>query len=509
MRTPFKALIHQAETRPDSTAFLFKGDAWTYARLLDSVLRLATGMRDRGIQAGDRVVLHMTNVPEIAIGYYACFAIGAIAVPLNIRLKAPELEALLRRLQPKLYLGQKALYPLVAHLPFEILPLEGRFLADLDAGTQVDGAKPWRSLMAKAADTVLPISGRDDFAALLLGTSGTTGQTKFVIHTPRTMAATAAAFAYLGVDERQVILAFCPQVHGSGFWTTLASISHGAPMILIERFDAELVLDMVERHGGTWMLGLPFMYAKLLEAQRDAPRNVGSLRRPVVSGDVCPITLQRDFAETFGVPLRSIWLTSEANGATTHGLEPGPVARMLPTVKLRIVDDTGADVPRGTIGEVLLQGAIVSPGYWHDGIDGPLPQNNWYATGDLMRQGEGDEVWFAGRKKELIIRGGSNISPVEVETVLRKHPAIADAAVVGLACPVMGQRVGAVIALAEMAAPSALGDIRDFLATRLADYKTPEHWMVVDAVPRNNLDKIDRRSAAALFERQAGLKAAS
>jgi acyl-CoA synthetase (AMP-forming)/AMP-acid ligase II len=197
-------------------------------------------------------------------------------------------------------------------------------------------------------------------------------------------------------------------------------------------------------------------------------------------------------------------------GATTIGLEPGPVSRLLPNVGCRIVDDAGRDVPRGEVGEVLLTGEMVSSGYWNDGVIMPLSTDGWYHTGDLMRRGEGDELWFVARKKELIIVGGANVAPAEVEAVLRNHRAVADVAVVGLPCPVMGQRIAAVIALTPGTHKAALDDIRRFASAELADYKTPERWLIVDAVPRNRLSKIDRPAAAALFESEAAsLQAAS
>jgi acyl-CoA synthetase (AMP-forming)/AMP-acid ligase II len=495
---PFDALINQAETRPDATAFIFGSDRWTYGRMRNEVLRLAMGMRRRGIVAGDRVVLHMTNVPELAIAHYACFAIGALSTPLNILLKAPELQPLLARLRPRLYIGQQALYPLVEAVSTDILPQDMRYLVDGDARRA--GARPWRSLMAEDSGGFAAPTGYDDAPAVLLGTSGTTGDTKFAIHTPRSLAAAIEALEHIGLEEGHVGINAMPMVHASGFFILLVHVSAGEPMILFERFDPDAVLDAVERHGATWLVGTPFMFSLILQTQRENPRDVGSLKFACSVGDACPIALQRAFTANLGVPLHTIWGASEVVGATTFGLEPGPVSRLLPTVQIRIVDDAGSDVPRGQGGEVWLKGDMISPGYWREEEIVPLSPGGWYQTGDLMRQGEGDDLWFIGRKKELIIIGGANVAPVEVETVLCNHPAVADVAVVGLPCPVLGQRIGAVIALAPAAGKTALDEIRRYASSELADYKVPERWLVVDAVPRNRLSKIDRRSAAALFE---------
>ena len=290
----------------------------------------------------------------------------------------------------------------------------------------------------------------------------------------------------------------CPMVHGTGLFTFLLSVSCGVPMVMVERFDPDAVLDRIELHGCTWVLGLPFMYDALLERQRKQPRNVGSLRYCRCGGDVCPTQLQVEFEAAFGAPLRNIWGATEVVGALRDGLQLGPVTRIAPGAQIRLVDDEGRDVPRGEVGEFLVRGPYVTVGYWvaPDRID-DATRDGWYHSGDLMRQGEGDELWFVGRKKDLIIRGGSNISPVEVERVLLSHPLVREAVVFGIPDPVLGQRVAAVVQLSSGAGNAALGDILKDTRRQLADYKAPERLWAVDAVPRGPLGKVDRRAAAA------------
>jgi acyl-CoA synthetase (AMP-forming)/AMP-acid ligase II len=275
-------------------------------------------------------------------------------------------------------------------------------------------------------------------------------------------------------------------------------------MVMVERFDPDAVLDQIELHRCTWMLGLPFMYAALLEHQRKQPRKVSSLRRCICGGDVFPVQLQLDFEATFGAPLRNIWATTEAVGSLRPGSQPGPVSRIASGAQIRLVDDEGREAPRGEVGELLVRGPHVTVGYWvaPDRIN-DATRDGWYYSGDLMRQGEGDELWFVGRKKDIIIRGGSNISPVEVERVLLSHPLVRDAAVFGVPDPVLGQRVAAIVQLSSgagnpgLGAALALGAILTDTKRELADYKAPERLWAVDAVPRNPLGKVDRRAAAA------------
>jgi acyl-CoA synthetase (AMP-forming)/AMP-acid ligase II len=247
------------------------------------------------------------------------------------------------------------------------------------------------------------------------------------------------------------------------------------------------------------MLGLPFMFATLFEAQRARPRRVDSLRLCLTGGDVCPLWLQESFPSRFGTPLRSIWSATETLCSLTYSLQPGPVHRIVTGAQLRLIDDRGAPVPRGHVGELILRGPNVTIGYWTGPgrIDG-VGKDGWYHTGDLMRQDEKGDLWFVSRKKDLIIRGGSNISPIEVERVLMAHPAVCDAAVIGIPDVILGQRVVGLVKLADNSGKSILDDILANAKARLADYKVPEWLEVVNEIPKNALGKIDRKSLLAM-----------
>jgi long-chain acyl-CoA synthetase len=495
--TPMNALFHRTTTQPNGTAFIHDDVVWTYRDLLTGAEQLSRAFLARGVRPGDRVVLHMPNSSEMAVSVYACFRIGAIACPTNLRFKTAELRDVFQRLQPALYLGDEQLYSYVETIEPGILAEDKRFV--MGTSSAYKGARPWSALLTGSPSTgPLPPESDNDAPAILLTTSGTTGPLKFVTHTPTTLSALANAFADTDLESAQIVLNACPMVHGSGLFTFLLSVSCGAPMVMVERFDPDAVLDRIESHRCTWMLGLPFMYDALLERQRKQPRKVGSLRHCRCGGDVCSTQLQVDFEAAFGAPLRNMWAATEVVGALREGLQPGPVTRIAPGAQIRLVDDEGRDVPRGEVGELLVRGPYVTVGYWvaPDRID-DATRDGWYHSGDLMRQGEGDELWFVGRKKDLIIRGGSNISPVEVERVLLSHPLVREAVVFGIPDPVLGRRVAAVVQLSSGAGNAALGAILKDTKRQLADYKAPERLWAVDAAPRCPLGKVDRRAAAA------------
>ena len=492
--TPTDALIHQVRTKPREPAFFFRGETWTYQRLAAVAEHLACGLIKRGVKSGDRIALHMMNRPEMIVAYYACFQIGAIVAPLRTAFKPAELAPLLQRLKPALYIGEANLYENVAPIETSILASDKRVIV----GEAVEswGCQPWATLFSGVTGEAVSVSPASHQPAVLINTSGTTGQPKFVIHTPATLSEavnlTVNHWAFSG-DE--VVLQPLPTAHVSGLMLFLTSIAAGVPFILLESFDADTVLDTIERHRCTRCTGFPAQYAALLDRQRARPRNLASLRICLTGADACPVDLQKRVSAEFGVPLYNVWAATEVVGSLTYGLQLGPVARIVNGSQIRLVDDKGLDVPHGEVGELLIRGPNVFAGYWNDKqATADSLRGGWYHTGDLMRRGDGDDLWFVSRKKDIIIRGGTNISPAEVERVLVSHPAVQDAAVVGVPDDVLGQRVFGFVKITNLTTPVLVAEILAFAAKQLASYKVPEGLAVIDDFPRNALGKVDRNA---------------
>jgi long-chain acyl-CoA synthetase len=497
--TPAGALMHQVQTRPKSTAFVFHEEVWTYERLAVEAESLARGMAVRGVGPGDRVAIHMVNRPEMIVAYYACFQLGAIAAPLRTAFKFAELAPILRRLRPALYLGEMSLYDNVAAVDASILAPDKHFVVN---GTFEDhGVQPWETLFDAPGNENLPVSRGSYKPAVLITTSGTTGQPKFVVHTPTTLAeSTDLLIKNWGLSDDDIMLEPMPLAHISGLITLLAFIQFGVPVVLLESFDADLVLDTVERHRCTWLIGFPAQFAAMLGSQLARPRDLKSLRICLTGADACPIDLQQRVTATFGAPLYNFWGATEVVGSLTFGLRPGPVVRVPKGARIRLVGAKGAEVGDGEVGELLIRGGNVFDGYWNDPkATGESLIAGWYHTGDLMRRGEGDELWFVSRKKDIIIRGGTNISPVEVEQALvASHPAVTEAAVVGVPDAVLGQRVFGFVKLADGTKDAVVSEILANAATRLASYKVPESLEILDELPRNALSKVDRNALQAI-----------
>jgi long-chain acyl-CoA synthetase len=497
--TPAGALMHHVQTRPKSAAFVFHEEVWTYERLAAAAGSLARGLAVRGVRPGDRVAVHMMNRPEMIVAYYACFQLGAIVAPLRTAFKAAELAPLLQRLKPALYLGEISLYDNVAPIDASILSPDKRFVVN---GTFEDhGVQPWESLFDATGNESLSVLPASYKPAVLITTSGTTGQPKFVVHTPTTLSeSTELMVASWGLSDDDKAVVPLPLAHMSGLITALCFIHFGAPFVLLESFDADTVLDAIERHHCTRCLGFPAQYAAMLACQLGRPRDLSSLRYCLTGADVCPSDLQKRVTLAFGVPLYNVWGATEVVGSVTFGLQPGPVVRIVKGARIRLINENGSDVADGEVGELLIRGANVFDGYWNDprATEESL-KGGWYHTGDLMRRGEGDELWFVSRKKDIIIRGGTNISPVEVEQALvASHPAVREAAVVGIPDAVLGQRVFGFVMLADGTKDTVVPEILRNVAARLASYKVPEGLRILDEMPRNALSKVDRNRLQAM-----------
>jgi long-chain acyl-CoA synthetase len=297
-------------------------------------------------------------------------------------------------------------------------------------------------------------------------------------------------------DDIAIIMTL--MVHAAGFMTLLSSINAAATAVLIERFEAEAVLDAIERHRGTYVYGMSVMYRALIADQSARPRDVHSGRRYFASGDAVPPALKSEFAQRFGRPLYEVFATTENAliAINYSATEPyiGSLGWAIPGVDIDVVDDNGKPACIDTVGELIVRSASNLIGYWNDPVATRAAfTENWFHTGDLVRRSSDGYLWFAGRKKEIIVRGGSNISPQEVEAVLYEHAGVREAGVVGIPDPILGHRVVAYVSLRPDQTVAA-DELIAFVGERLAAYKTPEEIIFVDDVPKGAAGKVLRRA---------------
>ncbi len=498
--SPIGTLDFGASERPNDTVFFWKDEIWTYGRLHYDVNLVARYLKSKGIEARDRIVLHLPNSPHLLICLLACFRLNAVAVPVNNRFKAQELTSVFQRVEPKYYIGSRA-------FELEMLRVDEASIARnfrlIFSTTEAFDREVWQVHFTCLSGEIQGLYSTPDDVALLLPTSGTTGDPKIVIHTSGTLAAITEQYHSLGLRDDDIMLTASPIVHAGGLFNFLSSLRHTGPMIMVGAFDAHAVLDEIEARGCTWFNGLPFMFDQLTKAQKERYRNTSSLRLCISSGDVCSLKVQRDFQDLFGCPLSSAWASTKA--ATSLAISPHDTTAFLgsPNGRYRIADDMGAAVSTTQAGELWVEGPNVSPGYWLSPNEVDHHPAGWFRTGDIMSENNHGALHFVGRKKNLIIRGGSNISPVDVEVAIRKHPAVQEAAVFGIPDDQLGEVLGVIIEAVDAQSFPDVADILKATRNHLSDYKVPDHAIAVNQIPRAANGKIERKSLLEVFYREA------
>ena len=489
-------LFRQSRIRtPEKIAVACGERSWTYAELDRITDDIATQLLKTGLECGDRIALHFANSVELAFSYLGCFKAGCIAVPINTRLKYPEIDYILRHCGAACYVGQSDLFAEAAKSRTRAPGLDRYFVTGSLPGSP--DASPFESLLRPAGtEGPLPSVGSQQVAAILY-TSGTTARPKGVAHSHRTLAQTAQMMRYALLDENQVVVIMSSMAHMVGFGMLfLAALLNGATVAIAPALDPASVLDTFERWRGTYICGLPAAVRSLVQAQMEAPRDVSSGRTYFCGGDSAPPSLQAAFRSVMGRPLCEMYGMTEITPLTWNrpdNVRVGTIGWPGESIRISLLDAEEREVPPGEIGEICVQGSHLTAGYWQD-PDGavPAPGSGWFHTGDLARCDGDGYYWFAGRKKEVIIRGGSNISPQEVEAAICEHPSVSEAAVIGRRDPVWGETVAACVVLRPGETVTE-ADLIAFTRERLADYKAPERVLFLSELPKSPIGKIQRR----------------
>ncbi|MGY2375693.1 AMP-binding protein [Pseudomonas sp. SDO524_S393] len=482
-QTPLQALLHHAAERPNAIALIADGDVWSYHRLATEVVRLSNGLKQAGVEPGDRIVMLVRTSPVYAVFLFAAMMSGAILVPLKTEFTARELNEFLGWLRPALFIHEADLQGVVAQMDAETLACTRTFVCADEA------QRSWRQLLGDTRRAPVPVD--IDAVFLLLATSGTTGMPKLVAYNQRAIAHAVSALEMWSIEPGSCTIGSTPVAHVSGSLVLLATIVHGCQEVMFSGFDPDAILDAIEQEGGTTMFVAPFICMPLVEAQRKRARDLGSMRVCGIGGDACRPHIAETFQEAFGFPLHNAYGLTECLGSMAFGSAWDTMSAV--PGRARLVDANGVEVARGEIGELQMSGPNLSLGYW----TGPgdiisHSRDGWFASGDLMLQEPNGDFRFVGRSKDQIVFFTDKISPVEVENQLVLHPAVADAAVAGAPDGEAGQRVVALVRLKDEAADTTSDDILAWLSTRLAPFKCPQRIVLSTTIPRNALGKVDR-----------------
>ena len=442
---------------PERTALLFEGERISYRELDRRAAVAATALRAQGIEAGDRVAIKLPNTPAYLAAYFGVLRLGAIAVPLNVLLAQPEIDARLETATPRAFVDR----PLAA-----------------DGEAHVEIAE----------------SDEDDPAALIF-TSGTTGRPKGAILTHGGIRATARFGAdALGFTPDDVLLGVAPFPHVLGQEVFVCAFLVGGGVAVMQRFEPEAALETMASTRTSVMFGVPTMCIALCELAPSAEA-LPPLRIAHIGGSAVPFDVARRFGLTFGAAIHEGYGLTEMSGlATTFALgrrrKAGSVGRPSSATEMRI-----ANADERGVGEVQFHGPSVIPGYWNDpeATATAIDADGWLSTGDLGYLDEDGDLFLVDRKKEVIIRGGYNVYPREVEEALYEHPAVLEAAVVGVPDESLGEEVAAIV-VPRPGAELDPDELKAWTKERVAAYKYPRYVVLVAELPKSPTGKILKRS---------------
>jgi len=483
-------LSRSAGEHPDRAAIKLDDSELSYAALEEAAARLAGLLRAKGVQPGDRVALMLPNVAYFPICYYGVLRLGAAVVPMNGLLKDREVA---------FHVGDSGARVLLAWHQFADAAREGAAQAGAECVLVEPGE--FEALLEHCAPALVVTERSGDDTAVILYTSGTTGTPKGAEITHSNLLRNVEVTVNLfGFDEHAITLGALPLFHAFGQTCALnATVAVGGCLTLVPRFDGGKALEVLERDRVTVFEGVPTMYAAMLHHADAGERDISALEVCVSGGAAMPVELMRAFEQKFGCQILEGYGLSETSPVASFNRrdrerKPGSIGLPVDGVEMRIIDDDAHEVPQGDIGEVAIRGHNVMKGYWQlaaataEAIDA----DGWFKTGDIAKVDEDGYFFIVDRKKDMVIRGGYNIYPREIEEVFYEHPDVHEAAVIGIPHEELGEEVAAAVAL-KPGADATSGELREFVKERVAAYKYPRHVWLVDELPKGPTGKILKR----------------
>ncbi|HEU4404411.1 MAG TPA: long-chain fatty acid--CoA ligase [Polyangiaceae bacterium] len=504
-------VARHAETRPGRVALAFRGARWTYAQLHERVDRVASGLRERGVRKGDRVLAMLLNGPEFFELLMACNRLGAIFVPINFRLSADEVAFLIDDAAPEIFAYQAPFRPIAdayAARGGRRQPLR----VELGEGAPAAGAEAYAALAAGGGGGLVPAPVLESDPAIMMYTSGTTGRPKGALLSHGNLLWNNMQVLHaLSLGDDEVNYTVAPLFHIGGLNVLTGPLIYkGATTVVDDQFEPRRALAALASHRATAAFMVPAMWAAISRAPDFDAYDLKALRTCLVGGAPCPLPVlefyqgrgfrfQEGFGMTETAPIVSVLAAEDVVRKN------GSVGKPCIHVEVRVVDAADREVARGEVGELAVRAPNVMLGYWNrPEASAEALRGGWMHTGDLARvDGEGF-VYIVDRKKDMIITGGENVYPAEVEQVLVRHPKVLEVAVIGLPDERWGEAVAAVVAC-KPGESLGLDELRAYCEGKLARYKQPLALCPVDALPRNATGKVLKTE---LRQRFAGTPAA-
>lgn len=502
---------------PERAAIIFEGKRWSYSQLSDRVNKLAGAFSDLGVQAGDRIAMMQVNCPQYVETYFAAAKLGAIFVPLNFRAKTDEVKYLVSNAKAKVVLVGNRYIDLLNSILTDLPDVQ--HCISLDA--EHEGMLFYDKLLADASPLEDIAEVSDDDVTILMYTAGTTGRPKGV---PQSFTAFVTYIlenvepASPEVQERNLLTV--PLYHVAGMQAVLAAIYGGRTLIMMRQFEDTQWLKAVHQEKASRAMLVPTMLKRVIDHPDFDKYDLSNLK--VITYGAAPMPFEVikkaielmpwvNFINAFGQTETASTIASL--GPEDHKIEgteaerekklkrlTSSIGRPLSDVEVKIADKEGNDLPTLKVGEILVRGPRIMKGYWgdKDKTSKVLTEDGWLHTGDLGYVDEEGYIYLEGRGDDMIIRGGENISPQEVEDVLYSHPNIEDAAVIGVPDPEWGQEPRAIVVL-KKGQEVTVEEIMEYCRPKLAGFKRPRSVIFVESLPLNSVGKLLKRELRRLY----------
>lgn len=498
-----QSVYERAMNQPDKTAYIFLKESVSYEEFEQSVATFAGALRDLGVKEGDHIALLVGNTPHFLITLYASWRLGAVVVPINPTYTPKELAYIIQNSDAKVLVGLDKLAPLYAQAIKLFPKIENVIACETDEESvkqclQLENPPHlFKSLMGAARPVKDTVQLDKDDNAIILYTSGTTGLPKGAMLSHENVYSNARDVgAYLGMSADDRVVATLPVFHVFALTVVVnAPLNQGATILLEPQFSPQQVLQTIREHKATVFAGVPTMYNFIYQYKDGNPEDYDSIRLSISGGASLPVSLLKNFEKKFNTRISEGYGLSEASPVTCFNpLDreriPGSIGMSIVNVENKVVDEDGNEVAKGDVGELISRGPNVMKGYYK------LPEetaktlkNGWLHTGDMAKEDEDGYFYIVDRKKDMIIVGGFNVFPREVEEVLYSHPDIVECAVVGVAEDELGEVVHAYVVLKE-ASNLTEKEIVDYCSEYLVKYKLPSVVHFIDELPKGPTGKI-------------------
>ncbi len=503
--------VHQiAEQDSSRVAYSFMGKDTSYLEFDQSVAAFAGSLKELGVEKGDHVAFLLSNTPHFLISLYATMRLGAIAVPINPIYTPDEIAYIVNNSDAKVLVALDALLPLIEKAHHALPAIKSYVICETDSSTLEKMAQLPEAVKDKVYSFTILLGKSTAFTefaeveandnAVILYTSGTTGKPKGAMLTHQNLYSNARDVGqYLQIGANDRVIATLPVFHVFALTVVVnAPLLQGATIILVPRFNPAEVFDAIKTHKASVFAGVPTMFNFMNQLPDVDPADFASVRLAVSGGSAMPVALLHSFEDKFKVRISEGYGLSEASPVTCFNpidreRKAGSIGTSIINVENKVVNELGEEVAANEVGELIVRGPNVMKGYYKMPEETAATiRDGWLYTGDLARIDEEGYFYIVDRKKDMIIVGGYNVYPREVEEVLFAHPAVLEAAVVGLPDPDFGEEVSAYVVLKDQSVSKE--ELKAYCSEHLAKYKVPKQIEMLEELPKNTTGKILRRS---------------